>query len=165
LVEQTIVRGIVYPLVLIVVICLAAFIPGCYKPRTPDYEYCEFTLVMDKVEPRTTDGNETVWDVFFTIDAIDPVDYQPEWTKIEILVSRGGEWGGHIGRKEVQKFNFTPGDEPEVWYEDLTGMPTIAEILDSFIITGLSASFEGGGFNVYYDESLAGEFDLPDEFP
>ena len=162
---QTIVRGAAYPSILLLVIFLAVLIPGCYKPDTPDYEYCEFILVIDKVEPRTTAGNDTVWDAYFTIDAIEPADYQTEWTKIEIQVVRGGEWGGHIGTREVKKFNYTPGDEPEVWYEDLTGQQDIAEILDSFIITGLSTSFEGGRFIVYYDESKACEFDLPDEFP
>ncbi|MGA1819468.1 MAG: hypothetical protein ACMUHU_00515 [Thermoplasmatota archaeon] len=159
--DMSMIRKAANTSILLFILCFAALIPGCYKPDTPDYEYCEFILVMDKVDSRTTAGNETVWDAYFTIDAIEPADYQPEWTKIEIQVFRGGEWGGHIGIKEVKKFNFTPGDEPEVWYEDLTGQPAIAEVLDSFIITGMSESFEGGRFIVYYDESKACEFGLP----
>jgi hypothetical protein len=144
------------------------FIAGCTK-RSHEDEFMHptiFDLTVDKIESRTISDNSTVWDAYITIDDIRTTDEEYPWIYISIKI-----WDEE---KEIQlrstadpkKFIYGAdmGEEYDVWYEELSGLPNNIDVMDMIVVSGMTKELENAFVSIYYRSDIAGSIQLDSDF-
>ena len=149
-------------LVLLVLITLPLIsISGCTGDPDEEDPWVKFTLRIMSVTNRTL-GSSTIWDAHIWIENKDPMDSDAPWADIKVKVTKDDDTL-FVRTKPTRYFN-SPGSGPQVWYEEMSGDPKTADIIDGFYITGIDEEYEGSVFVVDFKNLWAGEVHLPDEF-
>ena len=142
-----------------------------YTPCTPPYpERASVTLDLPVVVQRTIDG-QTRWDATVDIHKVSPKDLTASWDRIGLAV-QGRDGNVLLGETHPSPDDVTGYDDAsdsiidvQIWYVESGSKDYRMSSGDSFKLTGMTASFEGALFKIYFEGERVGDVHLPTVFP
>ncbi|MGA1822863.1 MAG: hypothetical protein ACMUIG_10090 [Thermoplasmatota archaeon] len=144
------------------VIIILMGISGCTSSRNSPSPV-EFTLRFENIHERDVNGT-MLYDILISVDEKDPEDHESLWMNIRVWIDIGQGIEISAYYYHPEKYDHVPRDEPQVFYEEITGYPDQIDMMDAFTLTGLDESYENGLFMVFYGGHDAGTLRLPADF-